>query len=220
MKIISQSPIIQEYLEEIYKLDRNGRVVLGVHLAHKMGVSAPTVTGVLKRMAKDGLVEEDARKGVRLTPKGKALGEEMVRRHRLAERLLTDILGLDLEQVHAEACRFEHAISGEVEERLMVVLGHPTTCPHGQPIPGASELHPKGQPLAAVDAGCRVTVLTVPEEDPTLLKYLKEKGIRPGARLAVTEVAPFRGPLTISGPAGEVALGVEVAGQVWVEVIS
>ncbi|MCL4534688.1 MAG: metal-dependent transcriptional regulator [Bacteroidetes bacterium] len=217
MRARNSSPIIEEYLETIYKMERRGVPTLGIRLAERMGVSAPTVTGVLKRMAKSGLVEEDARKGVRLTLKGRELGEAIVRKHRLAERLLTDVLGLDLDQVHTEACRFEHAISPEVEERLVALLGHPTTCPHGYAIPGTEAPPAEGQPLATVAEGTEVVVLSVPEEDPALLKYLKNKGIRPGARVLVVEVAPFRGPLTVCGPSGDVALGIEVAGQIWVQ---
>ncbi len=213
------SPIIEEYLEAIYKMERQGQTVLGVRLAERIGVSAPTVTGVLKRMAKSDLVNEDARKGVRLTEKGREMGEAIVRRHRLAERLLTDMLGLDIEQVHVEACRLEHAISPEVEERLVTVLGHPATCPHGHPIPGAAGQLEEGQYLSAAAEGSTVVVRAVPEEDPALLKYLKSKGIRPGAALQVVEVAPFHGPLTVAGPSGEVALSMEVAGQIRVAVV-
>ena len=211
------SHTIEEYLEAIHKLGRQRTPVLGARLAERMGVSAPTVTGVLKRMAKDGLVEEDARKGVRLTPRGRELGESMVRKHRLAERLLTDILGLDLDTVHTEACRFEHALSPEVADRLWAVLGYPTTCPHGYTIPGAEPLPTEAYVLTSAAEGAEVVVRSVPEEDAALLKYLTEKGIRPGARLRVVQVAPFRGPFTLATSQGEVALGVEVAAQIGVD---
>jgi DtxR family Mn-dependent transcriptional regulator len=218
MRLRQPSHIIEEYLETIYKMERQGQSVLGARLAERIGVSPPTVTGVLKRMARGGLVEEDARKGVRLTPRGRELGEAMVRKHRLAERLLTDVLGFDLDHVHVEACRLEHALSFEVEERLAAILGHPTTCPHGYAIPGTESPSTEGQPLTGIEAGAEVFVRSVPEEDPALLKYLRERGIRPGTRLRVTEVAPFRGPLTLATAEGEVALGVEVAAQIRVDV--
>lgn len=219
MKARNSSPIIEEYLEAIYKMENQGLPTLGIRLAERMGVSAPTVTGVLKRMAKSGLVEEDARKGVHLTRKGRELGEAMVRKHRLAERLLTDVLGLDLDQVHIEACRFEHAISPEVEERLTSLLGNPTTCPHGYSIPGTGAPLAEGQCLTVADEGAELVVRSVPEEDPALLKYLNSKGIRPGARVTVLEVAPFKGPVTLKSPTGEVSLGVEVASQILVDLV-
>jgi DtxR family transcriptional regulator, Mn-dependent transcriptional regulator len=213
------SPIIEEYLETIFKMELRQTPLLGARLAERMGVSAPTVTGVLKRMSAQGFLAEDERKRLYLTSLGKEWGERMVRRHRLAERLLTDILGMDIDQVHDEACSLEHALSPAVEERLMALLGYPTTCPHGQPIPGALPGTPMGLPLSAVTEIGEYKVMTVPEEDNALLKYLKSKEVKPGARLRVVEIAPFHGPISLITPEGELGLGIEVASQIWVDLV-
>ncbi|MBI1894062.1 MAG: metal-dependent transcriptional regulator [Candidatus Rokubacteria bacterium] len=139
------SPAIEDYLAAIYDLISSGRTVIGARLARHMKVSAPSVTEAVSRMGRDGYVRIGARKEVTLTKKGKALAEVMARRHRLLERWLTDILGLDWTEAHEEAHRLEHALSPKVEDRLAAILGMPSTCPHGNPIPGMarpSQLHP------------------------------------------------------------------------------
>ncbi len=130
------SATIEEYLEMVYRLDQKGGPVIGARLAEAVGVSAPTVTQTLKRMVKDGYVGMNARKEIALTPAGMEQVRSIQRRHRLAELLLTDILGFDWLQAHVEAVKFQHVLSPEVASAISRTLGDPLTCPHGNPIPG------------------------------------------------------------------------------------
>lgn len=214
------SAVAEDYLATIYALNAEGKVVIGARLAEHLGISAPAVTETLQRLTREGLVTLDERKEVHLTDKGKEIAEEMVRRHRLAERWLTDVLGLDWADAHTEAHRFEHAMSPKVEERLAKLLGNPQTCPHGSPIPGSgASLESPGQPLDQVGDNNSVVVERVTEEaeiDRRLLDYLQRSGITPGARLDVMEVAPWAGTMTIEVNGREVVLGLPAAAKVLV----
>jgi DtxR family Mn-dependent transcriptional regulator len=127
---------VEDYLQEIYDAHEQGKPVIAARLAERIGVASPTAWATLQRMQRDGLVELADRRDVRLTARGKDAAESIKRRHFLAERLLVDILGLDWADAHEEAHRIEHAVSPLVEERIMALLGNPTTCPHGNPFPG------------------------------------------------------------------------------------
>lgn len=159
------------------------------------------------------------RKGISLTPKGNRAAKTLVRRHRLSERFLTDVLGLDWESAHREACKLEHVISPEVEERLAEMLGNPETCPHGHPIPDedghikedAEEVRPLCD-LCANEKGC---IARVDEEEPKLLQYLASLGMLPDVDIEVKEVAPFGGPLLVKVGDTQYALGREVASKIW-----
>jgi DtxR family Mn-dependent transcriptional regulator len=142
----------------------------------------------------------------------------VLRRHRLAERLLTDVLGMPWDEVHSEACMLEHAISQRVEDRLIALLGDPQTCPHGQPIPPRDLSDPvrTGVPLAQVDEGSRATVSGVTEEIPEMLRYLGEVGLRPGTDLHVVEKAPLGGPITVEVDGKRYAVSLELARMVMV----
>src|SRR6478735_6336344 len=135
-KTTEVSDVIESYCEMIYNISMEGDTVIGARLAERFRVAPPTVTETLKRMTRDGLVEMDAKRQVTLTPKGVELAEAVLRRHRLTERFLVEMLGMQWHQVHEEAHRLEHYISGAVEARVVASLGQPTTCPHGNPIPG------------------------------------------------------------------------------------
>ncbi len=187
---------IEEYLEAVYRLEREGPGVTTSGLASSLGVAPASVSGMLKKLAKDGFVQQVARGEVKLTRAGLAIAVRVLRRHRLAERLLTDVLGMPWDQVHAEACMLEHAISDRVEERLVALLREPTTCPHGQPIPPSDLSEPvvDGEPLAQIPEGSRVTVSSVTEELPEILRYLADIGLRPGARLTVEAKSAARRP--------------------------
>src|SRR5437667_6049558 len=133
----SLSATVEEYLEAIYNMSAEDEVVIGARLAERFQVSEPTVTEMLKRLVRDGYIEMDTRRQVTLTEAGKQAAEAVLRRHRLTERFLVDMLGMQWHQVHEEACRLEHFISGAVEARVITSLNNPTTCPHGNPIPGS-----------------------------------------------------------------------------------
>ena len=133
------TPAIQDYLGAIYDLAGSDKPVIGARLARYMHLSAPSITEALRRMQREGYVRVAGRKEIRLTTKGLDIARTMARRHRLLERWLTDVLGLDWSRAHDEAHRLEHALSPVVEERLAEMLGMPSTCPHGNPIPGMPE---------------------------------------------------------------------------------
>jgi DtxR family Mn-dependent transcriptional regulator len=214
------SASVQDYLAAIYDLAGSGHPVIGARLAKHMRVSPPAVTEALRRMSGAGYLRLGASKEISLTRRGKALAEVMARRHRLLERWLTDILDLNWTEAHEEAHRLEHALSPRVEERLAAILGMPSTCPHGNPIPGMpapSPTHPF--PLDQAEAGTTVVVERITEEaeaDKKLLEHLWRNDVRPGRRLTILEVAPWAGTITASGDGQTIALGLPAAAKIWV----
>src|SRR5437660_9364315 len=186
------SEVISRYLEAIYYMWSEGEPLRSARLADWLGVSRPTVTIALRRMARDGMVRMTRSKEIELTPAGMTAAESIVRRHRIMERWLTDGLGLDWVTADEEAARLEHAVSDVVEQRLYEVLGRPATCPHGNPIPGYSEPVAGETRLSLLRAGSRATVTRVSEvaerEAPLLLAYLHQRDLTPGREVAVLEV--------------------------------
>ena len=216
------SSTVEDYLLAIYTLATDGRPAIAARLAEKMKVAPPTVTKMVQRLVRDGLVKVNHQREIELTAAGWDQAETMVRRHRLAERLLTDLLGLDWAEAHEEAHRFEHAISSRVEEQLIKVLGSPTTCPHGSPIPGsAAPRRPVGKPLNQVTSGEQIRVQMISEDaevDRAFLDFLKRSGLVPGAEAEVTEVTPFNDLITLRIGDQRVPLGMSAAARVIVEV--
>jgi DtxR family Mn-dependent transcriptional regulator len=188
------SATVEEYLETIYNLSMEDELVIGARLAERFHVSAPTVTEMLKRLVRDGYIEMDNKRHVTLTETGNEAAEAVLRRHRLTERFLVDMLGMQWHQVHEEACRLEHFISGAVESRVIASLNNPTTCPHGNPIPGSvpnARTYLKDNHavrLSTVAMGRRVSILCVSEvveDEEALILYMHEKGLTPGIQLLV-----------------------------------
>ncbi|MFY9779299.1 MAG: metal-dependent transcriptional regulator [Candidatus Baltobacteraceae bacterium] len=206
----------EEYLEAIYRLEREGPGVSTSALASALGVAPASVSGMLKKLAADGLVDHRARGEAKLTRRGLEIAVRVIRRHRLAECFLTQFLGLTWDEVHAEACRLEHAISDRVEERLVTLLGDPKVCPHGHPIPNVDLSEPErpGVPLAQLDDKESAVVFGVTEEVPEILRYLGEVGLRPGATVVVVDKAPLGGPVTISTDGKRYAISIELARMV------
>jgi DtxR family Mn-dependent transcriptional regulator len=181
-----------------------------------MGVSAPSVTAMTKRLAGLGLVERAPYRGVSLTEQGRLGALEVLRHHRLLERYLVDRLGLSLDQVHAEADRLEHALSEELEAKIDAELGYPTHDPHGDPIPD-SELRVvegRDRTLCDLEEGDRATVSRVPDADPELLRYLSDLGLVPGAVVRIISFAPFGGPVTVQTMAGDQTISRELADRI------
>jgi DtxR family Mn-dependent transcriptional regulator len=191
------TPTLEEYLETIYKLSQKGPV-RPTQIAESIGVSAPTVTATLRRLSAQGLTSREGNV-ISLTPEGLVQSIDVVRRHRVAERFLVDILGLDLADAHEEACRLEHALSPRVMEALGTFLESPDVCPHGHPIPASdgSVQEVFGIALSEVEPGRRCSVRQLAEDDERVLAYLAEVGLRPGTEVVVREVAPFGGPLMV-----------------------
>ncbi len=209
----------EEYLEAIFKIERTDRTVRAARLAEHMGVSPASVTDMLKRLAERGLIERGQDASINLTQSGKKAALELVRKHRLSERFLTDILGLPWDKVHEEACKLEHVFSEEVEDGLDRLLDSPTTCPHGHPIPAkdGTLVEEATRPLAELGAGDWAVIAKISEEEPKMLQYLATLGLMPRVRVRVREVAPFKGPLLIEVGRAQYALGREVASKIEVK---
>ncbi len=214
------TPRIEEYLEAIYKLaaERGGAVGIS-RLAQSMGLSVPSASEMVKRLEQSGSITYNRQREVVLTDKGREEAVSVIRRHRLAERFLTDHLGFDWDEVHEEACRLEHAISPAVEAKLAKFLGEPQTCPHGYSIPQANGEVPQRNliPLTELEPGKTARVAAVPEEEAELLRYLAELGLIPKAEVKIVEVAPFGGPMTLTINGASAAVGPELASKVLVE---
>lgn len=193
--------MIAHYLEAIYYIRAEGEVVRSARLADWLSVSRPTVTVALRRMTRDGMVRLNAHKEIQLTPRGDAAAAAIVRRHRIVERWMTDVLGLDWVTADAEAERLEHAVSEVVEERLYRKMGGPTTCPHGNPIPGHSTMRADELRLSALTPGDTGMITRISEvaqrEAPPLLQYLHERGLHPGTRITVEEVDEIGGTMRL-----------------------
>ena len=212
------SHTLEDYLKAIYQLAEEAHPVIAARIAAETGVSPSTIFSTLRRLAREGYVTINRRKEIHLTAEGKKVAEKIVRRHFLTERFLTDLLGLDWVKAHQEAHRMEHAISQEVEERLAKLLRNPTTCPHGNPIPGAlSGPLKKTMPLNEAADGQHVELDYITEgaeRDVRLLGYLQEHGLRPGAKVLVLEVAPSLGLMTLKVAEDQFSLGIEAAKKI------
>jgi len=207
---------VEEYLEAIYKLKEEGQPVALSTLAECLAISSVSANEMVRKLVEQKLVLYEPYKGVSLTPMGQAQALAVIRRHRLWERFLADVLGLSWDLVHEEACRLEHATSPLVEERLAQFLGEPETCPHGHPMPTVEGemVVEAGSPMAELTAGQRARVLRVPEGDDDLLRYLATLGLEPQATVQVEAVAPFQGPLTVQVGGVRHVLGRELASQI------
>ncbi|HLZ22089.1 MAG TPA: metal-dependent transcriptional regulator [Ktedonobacterales bacterium] len=221
------SEVVESFCETIYNMAMEGDVVIGARLAEKFRVAPPTVTETLKRMMRDGLVDMDGKRQVTLTPRGVDLAESVLRRHRLTERFLVDMLGMPWHEVHEEACRLEHRISGTVEERVVAALGHPTTCPHGNPIPGyvpnaRGYLTDSGAfRLPQAEPGREVTILCVSEvveDEEELIRYLHDRGLTPGTRLSLIKASgeTYDGSVELAVGSERVRLSPHAAHALWV----
>ena len=215
MPQLSQST--EEYLEAVYKLSLESGATVG-RLAASLGVSPPSVSQMVARLQLTGLVRRGEDGGVLLTSEGLRAAARLVRRHRLSERFLADYLDLPWDQVHDEACKFEHVLSAEVEERLAAQLGNPRTCPHGHVIPDEDGLavEEPAVPLTDLGEGEATSIVRISDERPDLLRYLASLGLRPETEIVVDGVAPFGGPYLVRVGDAQYALGREVAGKVFV----
>src|SRR3954471_8014059 len=186
---------VEDYLKAIYDLERVGEPAATNDIAVRLAISPASVSGMVRRLADQGLITHEPYRGVRLTGEGRTAALRTLRRHRILECYLTEVLGYPWDRVHDEAERLEHAASEELIERMAAALGNPLHDPHGAPIPtrdGAIE-RTELRPLAAVGAGERVQVRMVSDDDAGRLRYLAELGIRPGAVLRILDKAPFEG---------------------------
>ena len=212
-------PAFEEYCEAIWELKEDDVDVIQARVAERLGVSRPAVSEMIKRMQAEGFVALDGT-AINLTDDGLHLAERVVRRHRLAERLLTDILGLSWADAHKEAGKWEHIISEPVEAAMVRVLDDPTTCPHGNPIPGADYHAPASVPLSEVLVGGGFTVSRIPEElefTPGLLEYLEDADVVPGKTGTITAASPD-GTTTVEVDGRHIGIGAFASQRILVTV--
>lgn len=204
----------QGYLMAIRQA-RGGAALNGAELARRMGVSPQATSEMLRRLAGEGLVTFDEVRHVGLTPEGTRVADDIYRRHALAEWLLISVLGVPWAESDSEAVRLQACISPRVEAALDQLLGHPETCPHGNPIDEATAAQrPQGEPLSDVASGSRVTIYRITEEaeeDAGLLSYLEARGLRPGSQVTVLARSGSTDSLTLDGPLGRATLGLRPA---------
>lgn len=201
-------PPVEEYLETIFALEEEGIPVIQARLAERLSKAAPSVSEMLDRLEADDLIVRSSRQ-ITMTSTGAALAQAVVRKHRLAERLLVDIIGLDWDKAHVEAGRWEHVISDDVEDRLVVLLGNPTTCPHGNPIPGVEPVGPEQRRLDEAQPGDRIRLERITESvehEAASLSYLGDHGLTPGTTALIQARAPD-GTLTLVVGDATIALG-------------
>ncbi|MEA5078619.1 MAG: metal-dependent transcriptional regulator [Anaerolineaceae bacterium] len=214
---IKLSQTIEDYLSLIYVIERDGEPVVGARLAEILQVTPPTVTNTLKRMVRDGLISMTDN-GTHLTDHGWDAARQIMRKHMLMEWMMMRMLPWS--KLHSEAHNLEHAISEEAENALYESLGHPKTCPHGNPLPGYEDYVAQWLPLTAVPVGKDTTIRRIhelAEENSELLEYLEEKEVLPGKKAKVTEILPFNHTLTIEVNGNLITLGFAVAKRIFVE---
>jgi DtxR family transcriptional regulator, Mn-dependent transcriptional regulator len=221
VKGTSTSPAIEDYAKAIYGLEqRAGGAVSTNALAERLGVTAASASGMVKRLDELGLVSHVPYRGVELTADGRRLALEVLRHHRLLELYLAESLGVPWDRVHAEAEVLEHVLSEELEEAIATKLGNPTRDPHGDPIPTADLQIEEGDTvsLQSLRAGQSGTLVRVSDADPEMLRYLAERGIAPGGRFEIVDKQPFDGPLFARFGAEVHVLGGALAQAMRVEV--
>ena len=210
-------PAFEEYCECIYELAEDDVDVIQARIADRLQVSRPAVSEMMRRLEAEGLITTE--RGINLTRSGVELAERVVRRHRLAERFLTDILGLPWAEAHHEAGKWEHVMSEHVETAMDRVLGNPTTCPHGNPIPGSAYVEGASRALADVDVGDRFVVRRITEElefTPGLLEYLEASALQPGRNGMITAASPD-GTLTVEIDGRHVGVGAFASARILVD---
>lgn len=210
------SQSVEEYIEAIYRLGGKTGTVNTCDLAEQLGVAPPSVTTMLRRLSRDGLVRHVPYRGISLTERGLEMAASMIRRHRLSERLLTDVLGIPWDRVHAAACKLEHVITGEIEDRAYEVLGEPERCPHGHLLEG-DEIHCL-RVLSDVAAGESVRVVKVADDDDEFLKAAAEIGLKPCAEVGVALSDDAGLVVNVSGQTQTISH--EMAALVWVASLS
>ena len=193
------TPAVEEYLETIYRLEKRDGVAKTNDLVLALSVAAGTVTNTVERLEREKLVTHEPYKGVKLTEQGKRIALDVLRRHRLSERLLTDFLNFDWGEAHEAACRLEHGVTSRIANKLEEVLGHPSTCPHGNPIPAINGTiaEESSRPLVELQENEEGMISRIAHEKTDILSYLKNQGLVPGVSVEIIQKAPFEGPITL-----------------------
>lgn len=210
-------PAFEEYCAAIYELAEDSVAVIQARIAERLQVSRPAVSEMIRKLAAEGLVDNSD--GLALTEAGQELAITVVRRHRLAERFLTDVLDLSWAEAHHEAGKWEHVLSPNVEDAMNRMLGEPTTCPHGNPIPGSGYVEPDLKPLSEQPIGETFLVKRITEElelTPGLLEFLEAASLQPGMTGVVTAASPD-GTLTVSIKGEHVGVGAFASERILIE---
>jgi DtxR family Mn-dependent transcriptional regulator len=210
-------PAFEEYCECIFELAEDDVDVIQARIADRLNVSRPAVSEMMRRLETEGLIETTA--GIRLTEAGQHLATTVVRRHRLAERFLTDVLDLSWAEAHHEAGKWEHVMSEHVEQAMNRLLGNPTTCPHGNPIPGSAYVESDSRPLAEIGVGEPFTVRRITEElefTPGLLEFLEASALQPGNAGTITAASPD-GTVTVEIDGRHVGVGAFASARILVD---
>lgn len=213
------SDSVQDYLKSIFEITRDGEPAGTNAIATRLGVSAGSVTGMVKRLAGRGLVEHEPYRGAWLTGEGRAEAVRLLRRHRMIELFLVRVLGYTWDRVHEEAERLEHAATDELVDRMEEVLGYPAVDPHGAPIPVAGRpfREPTWPRLSELEPGERAVLREVSDDDPEVLRYLAELNLLPGTELRIIGRAPMRGPIEVETGGRQHHIGAELARELRVE---
>jgi DtxR family transcriptional regulator, iron-dependent repressor len=209
-----------EYLEALFEMAEESIPMVQARVADWMGMSRASVSEHVKRLIRDGLLEAEGRT-LRFTPEGESIARSLVRRHRLAEHFLIRVIGLPWHAAHEEAGRWERVISPEVEERLVIILQDPATCPHGNPIPGSSHTVDQSRlvPLQQIPAGGRAVLRRLTEDlelELDVMRFLEDSRLMPGAHISVTGVGPD-GTMNLDVGGAPVALGAHLSDNLWVD---
>jgi DtxR family transcriptional regulator, Mn-dependent transcriptional regulator len=212
---------VEDYLKSIYKSQEEHSKVTTTGLAELLGVTPASATGMIKKLAEMNLVIYEPYQGVSLTEAGRKIALEVVRHHRLVELYLAEALGVPWDKVHEEAEKWEHVLSEELEDRMDVLLGHPTADPHGAPIPDrdGTIVQLNSDRLVNLAPGQSAIVVEVSDHDSELLRYLGSLNLYPQTEFSVVDVAPFNGPVIIRVGDAVHALGREVATHIFVTLI-
>ncbi len=211
---------MREYLEVIYYLAARSEPVISARLADWLQVTAPTVAATVKRLEEAALISRDARGEITLTDEGFQLAEHMVRRHRILERFLVDVMGLPWHEIHDEAVRLEHALSPNMEARIEALVSHATTCPHGNPIPGNATGYVGSVRMDRAENGHRFTLLRIveeAEENTELIRYLQTNGLVPGETFDVVDQSPSFG-ITVQRDGHVITLSPQISSMLWGEI--
>jgi DtxR family transcriptional regulator, Mn-dependent transcriptional regulator len=216
------SMAVEDYLKTIHSLTKREEPASTSAIADRLGIAAGSVTGMVKRLAEQGLVEHVPYYGARLTSKGEREAVRLIRRHRLLELFLVQVLGYTWDRVHDEAERLEHAATDELIDRIAAVLGEPSIDPHGAPIPKnqGEFIEPTYPTMDEMSVGEKAVLRRVQDEDPAALRYLAQLELVPGAEVELLERAPFNGPLRVQVAGHERFVGAELASSLEVETIA
>lgn len=210
---------MQDYLADVYRLGQGQIWISTTALAERLDVSGPAAVRMVQRLHKRGLVEHQPYQGVRLTPTGKTAALLSVRRHRLVERFLVEVLRFGWHEVHDEAEEMQRGFNQRLEDRIDEIMEHPTACPHGEPIPSREGIMPEldDKPLTVTPTGTKGKITRIKTRDPERLQYLAEIKLVPDTPFELLNRAPFNGPLRLRIGRDEQIIGAELAAAIWVE---